>query len=107
MKKKINVKNVMDKETKARFDAITRMGCCVCREYHGVISPAVVHHLTGLENGRAMGRKSPDENTIALCPTHHTDFLGIHYLGKREWERRFGLQSDYLLKTNQLLKEMN
>jgi hypothetical protein len=95
----------MNKATKKRFEKISQIGCIVCRQHHGVITPALVHHLTGLENGRAMGRKSPDDHTIGLCLHHHTGFLGVHTMGKRAWEAEFGSQADYLEMTNQLLGE--
>ena len=97
----------MNKATKKRFEAISNLGCIVCRQHHGVITPALVHHLTGLENGRAMGRKAPDDHTIGLCLHHHTGFLGVHTMGKRAWEAEFGSQADYLEMTNQLLGELH
>lgn len=94
------------KERRKRFDRIADLGCIVCLKNMGVRTPAVIHHLVGLENGRAMGKKSPDENAIALCVHHHTGFLGIHHMGKRAWENEHGTQADYLEMTNQLLDRL-
>lgn len=97
----------MNKEIKKRFDAISRIGCIVCRNEMGIYTPALVHHLLGQENGRKMGRKATDDKTIGLCLHHHDGFLGIHRLGKRAWEEKFGTQADMLEQTNDILRTMN
>lgn len=94
----------MNIETKKRFNAISELGCIVCREQHGIFTPPLVHHLTGLENGRKTGRKAPDDKTIGLCLHHHTGFLGVHTLGKRAWEEQFASQEYYLALTNKLIE---
>ena len=91
----------MNKATKARFDAIARMGCIVCRAA-GQITPASIHHLTGIKY-RSMGKKASDEHVIPLCYYHHQGKLGIHRLGMRVFEAMFGTQEELLRLTNELL----
>lgn len=90
----------MDKATKARFDAIARMGCIVCRLYYGVYSPACLHHLTGIKY-RSTGKKASDAHVIPLCHRHHQGQDGIHAIGMRAWEKRFGTQQELLSMVNE------
>lgn len=87
---------------KARFDAITKMGCIVCRIKTGFITPGSIHHLTGLKY-RATGKKADDKHTICLCHFHHQGAHGIHHLGARRWEKMFGEQTWLLAVSNEIL----
>jgi len=31
-----------------------------------------------------------------ICHTHHQGLQGIHYLGNKEWEKKFGTQEELL-----------
>ena len=90
---------------KFRFIKIAELGCIVCREFYGVFSPALIHHLIGLEF-RSIGKKASDDDTIGLCHNHHVNGTKEHpaiHSHPEEFERRFGTQG-YLLKlTNDLL----
>ncbi len=48
-----------------RLDALSRMGCIVCRKAHGSFVQNDIQHLT--TGGRRMGERF----TIPLCPWHH------------------------------------
>jgi len=87
-----------EKERRERFDALSEMGCCICGR------PPQIHHRIGIKY-KGMGQKAGDEFTIPLCMEHHTGPEGIHALGKRAWEERFGDQ-DYLLEVTNLKIEM-
>jgi len=89
----------MKQATKRRFNLLARHGCAPCRYLLGVNSPAVIHHLTGIEF-RATGKKADDIHTIPLCPRHHDGEDGIHTLGKRVWEERWGEQKMWLGRVN-------
>ena len=73
------------KERKARFNALSQHGCCIC------LRPAEIHHLLGIKYS-GMGQKADDEYTIPLCVEHHRGHIGIHHLGQRKWESIFGEQ---------------
>lgn len=90
------------KERKDRFTRLTRLGCIVCREVHGLHVPANIHHLTGIKY-RATGKRAGDENSIPLCHFHHQGAHGIHHIGMRAWESRFGTQERLLAETNRLI----
>lgn len=91
------------KTSKQRFDALARMGCCVCRNIAGLSgfysSETCIHHLTGSKY-RGMGMKAKDEHTIPLCHFHHQGAEGIHTLGMRVWEAKFGTQTELLEQCN-------
>ena len=81
---------------KERFDRLSEMGCIVCGQ------PPQIHHLIGVKY-RGMGQKADDQYTIPLCLDHHTGAEGIHTLGKRPWEAKYGTQEELLEKTNDKL----
>jgi hypothetical protein len=78
-----------------RFERLVAHGCAVCR------GPAIIHHCGGgsvLDSGikRGVGQKNSDDLTIPLCPHHHNGDEGIHTLGVRTWEERYGRQTEHL-----------
>lgn len=72
------------------WDKLRQLGCIVCRQ------PPHIHHLL---TGRAFGRKTSHSTCIGLCPNHHIGPEGIHTLGKRAWERKYGLEVTLLAET--------
>jgi hypothetical protein len=87
-----------EKSRQKRFDALSEVGCAICGR------PPQIHHLIGIAH-RGMGQKAGDEYTIPLCMDHHTGPEGIHTLGKRAWESKYGDQ-EYLLDVTNLKIEM-
>ncbi len=51
-----------NKEEKKWLDAITELGCIVCRQEMNIYSPAEVHHINGGSNHL---------ESIPLCFEHH------------------------------------
>lgn len=92
-------------ERKARFDALVRIGCVVCRR-NGIYSEPHIHHALGIKY-RATGKKASDEHTYPLCGYHHQGADGVHHLGLREFERRFGGQDEMLEEVNSLIERYN
>lgn len=92
-----------------RYQAITDIGCLVCRLFYGVYTRPAIHHLVGLKY-RSLGKKSKDEHSIGLCPCHHQygsiDHPAIHS-HPAEFEKRFGTQEELLNITNELIKKNN
>jgi len=80
------------KSEKNYMARVSRLGCIVCDTvlgYEG--SPAVIHHIR-----RAGVRASSP--IIPLCVRHHTGEDGIHTLGRRHFERKFGTTEEALLQ---------
>jgi hypothetical protein len=72
---------------KKHMDRIAQLPCAVC----GLL-PAAVHHLD-------TQHKRIDLMTIPLCLRHHQGDEGIHTLGSKAWQERFGYEAELLTKT--------
>ena len=85
---------------KKHMARVAGLGCVICRRSGYPDTPAHVHHL---RSGTGLGRAS-HLDTIPLCPMHHTGATGIHYMGRRAWERRWGVtELELLAETKALL----
>lgn len=85
----------MTKDEKNHMGRVQALGCMICG------SNAQVHHI---RTGQGLKRASHYE-TIPLCPVHHTTGgygVAIH-AGKKEWEKRFGLEIDFLEEVRKIL----
>lgn len=93
-------------ERKARFDALSRIGCVVCRVFHGVHTQPQIHHLLGTKY-RAIGKKADDAHTIPLCVWHHTgghpDIDSAHGQPKA-FAQLYGTQEELLEMTNKMIE---
>ncbi len=84
---------------------VAESGCIVCRNIYGVYSPAEIHHIRA---GQGAGQRASNYDTIGLCPLHHR--LGGYgvaiHAGQREWEKRYGTETELLEQTKQLLENV-
>lgn len=81
---------------------VAALGCWACRRAGVRNVPAEVHHIL---EGRIKGRRSPDEDTIPLCPQHHRTGghgVAIHE-GSESWRAQWGSELDML---RQVLTEL-
>lgn len=78
-------------EAARHMGRVAELGCIVCRR------PALVHHI----NCKTMGRRANNFQTIPLCSYHHDAQQpeGVHHLGTRVWEKRYGTEYSLLRKT--------
>lgn len=63
--------------------------CAVCHRI-----PVQAHHV------RRLGERKDDRRAVPLCAPHHLHDWGpdaIHRLGRREFERRFGVDLEELI----------
>lgn len=85
------------------MDAITGLGCIVCRLFHHADTPGVPHHI--LSGGRRKGHLW----TICLCdPGHHQgsptkDKISRHP-DKARFETAYGTELELLEKTRELVQ---
>jgi hypothetical protein len=80
------------KAEKEHMRKLAELGCILCIEYLGkYATPAEIHHI------RRSGKRS-NAPVIPLCPEHHRGNSGIHGLGRRSFEFRYGLTEEYLLE---------
>lgn len=83
--------------TKAEREHMTRvagLGCVICGDV------AQVHHITGA----GMGLRASHYDTYPLCLLHHTGSEGIHTIGIKTWQARFGYEREFLAQTKQVLE---
>ena len=93
-------------QREARFNALARIGCTVCRIYYQAHTECHIHHATGLKY-RAMGKKAHDLDTFGLCEKHHTQGSKEHpsiHRQPAEFESRFGTQEFLLDAVNQMIE---
>ena len=80
---------------RAHMGRVAALGCIICG------MPAQCHHI----NAKGMGMRSSNFEVIPLCANHHTDGghgVAIH-AGKKTWESKYGLESELLAKTRELV----
>jgi hypothetical protein len=83
----------MTKDEKIAFDKIARLGCILCSSVLGFEgSPAELHHI------RRFGGKRSSSPVIPLCPEHHRGNSGVHGLGAKGFERKWGVTQERLLE---------
>jgi len=87
------------KAEKMHKAALVELGCMVCRQEFGITdSPVQLHHL------RTGGWGKGDYTTlIPLCPEHHSGKTGVHGMGTKAFERRYGSQISFLQMAEGLL----
>jgi hypothetical protein len=80
------------KDEKNYMARVARLGCILCSTvlgYEG--SPAEIHHI------RRAGVRATSP-IIPLCPEHHRGNNGVHGMGRKAFERKFGTTEEALLQ---------
>lgn len=77
------------------LDALAAQGCVLCRHLGYPGTPAEIHHLRA---GMGAGQRNTNDNAIPLCPEHHRGNTGYHGLGRRAFERTYGVTELDLLR---------
>lgn len=67
-----------DKEFMGRVAAL---GCIICKQ------PATIHHI---RKGMGMGQRNTHRKILPLCHNHHQGKEGIHTLGTKTWQAKYG-----------------
>jgi hypothetical protein len=91
------------KDEQRHKDAITRLGCMVCRRLFIVLEPGPVelHHFRGGGWGKGDYR-----SLMPLCHEHHRGDTGIHGLGTKGFAAHYGFdQIDLLNDALELIAE--
>ncbi|MFN4148458.1 MAG: Ref family recombination enhancement nuclease [Rhodocyclaceae bacterium] len=76
------------------------LGCALCRHLGLGATPAELHHP---REGTGMGRRAAHTDVIPLCPEHHRGRSGIHGLGRRAFERTYGVTERELVEATRAL----
>lgn len=85
----------MKKAERAHLSQIAEQGCVLCLHLGYGRTPAEIHHL---RSGMGMGQRNNNMNVIPLCPEHHRGNTGFHGLGRRAFERKYGVTELDLLE---------
>jgi hypothetical protein len=90
------------KDEKKSLDKIARLGCILCSTILGFEdTPAELHHI------RRAGKRATSP-VIPLCPEHHRGNGGIHGLGRKSFEAKYGITEEELLeRVNKRLRKEN
>jgi len=83
-------------KAKAHMGRVADVGCIVCWEQLAQYVPAMVHHI---RDGAGLSQRSSDWLTLPLCHNHHQGYDGIHSIGTRAWEGRYGTELSLLAET--------
>lgn len=84
----------MTKAERSHMGKVAALGCVLCRRLGYGETPAEVHHV---REGQGGAQRASDFLTIPLCPEHHRGASGLHGLGTRGFERRYGIDELGLL----------
>ena len=80
----------MTKDEKKHYDKVARLGCILCRYLNLGETPAEIHHI------RRYGGKRDFAPVIGLCPEHHRGNTGVHGLGRKGFEKKYGITEEEL-----------
>jgi hypothetical protein len=76
------------------------LGCALCRRLGLGATPASLHHP---RTGVGAARKAGEFEVIPLCYAHHQGGVGVHGMGRKAWERVFGITEAELTAETQRL----
>jgi hypothetical protein len=82
-------------QEKAHMGRVASMGCILCSHVFGIHgTPAIVHHLR-TDQGK---KRASHFDTLPLCPPHHQHSgVGVHDMGRRQFEAKYGISEVGLL----------
>ena len=82
----------MTKNEKEHYRKVAELGCSLCRHQGNEGTPAELHHI------RRGGVRSSSP-IIPLCTYHHRGSgTSIHEMGRKRFEREYGITEEQLLK---------
>jgi len=83
----------MTNAQREHYRKVAELGCALCRHQGNEGTPAELHHI------RRTGRRS-DAPVIPLCPYHHRGSnTSIHGMGRKRFEKEYGVTEESLLQT--------
>jgi hypothetical protein len=83
-------------ERKRHLSRVVSLGCIICGNH------ANAHHI---RSGNGMSQKASDFETVPLCHHHHQGSEGIHTLGTKAWQARYGSERELLEQTRSALQQ--
>lgn len=93
----------MNKADRAYLDAVARDGCLLCAILGTPGTPGEIHHQ---RTGIGAGRRATHRQTVCLCFEHHRGATGLHGLGRKAFEKRYGItELDLIERTTRSVKQ--
>lgn len=86
----------MNKLERKHYDRLASFGCILCNFLEYGETPAEIHHI---RHG-GLRKNAP---VIPLCPEHHRGNGGVHGMGRKAFERHYGISEEGLLELLQLV----
>lgn len=83
----------MTKAEESHLSRVASLGCLICGAH-----PAAIHHI------RRYGAKRDHFNVIGLCHLHHQGAEGVHHLGSKAWQKKYGSYEDLQAKLEKLME---
>jgi hypothetical protein len=82
------------RDEKIALNKIAELGCILCSEVLGIEggSAAELHHV------RRYGSVRSASPVLPLCPEHHRGNFGVHGLGTKGFENKWGVTYEELLE---------
>jgi hypothetical protein len=81
------------RDEKIALNQIAELGCILCSEVLGIEgTPAELHHV------RRYGTKRATSPILPLCREHHRGNTGVHGLGTKGFENKWGVTYEELLE---------
>lgn len=84
-KKARRSKSSMDRDV---MGAVASQGCALCLHLGYGATPSEIHHR---RDNVGAGQRSSHIDVIGLCPEHHRGNSGYHGLGRKAFEREYGV----------------
>ncbi len=81
---------------------VAASGCILCRRLgYGDTAPEI-HHI---RTRTGAGKRASHFDVIGLCPEHHRGQTGLHGMGRKAFERHYGVtELELLAETKDMLK---
>jgi len=86
------------KAEKQYMGKVAELGCILCKHLNLGETPAELHHP---RTGTGAGRRASNMDVIPLCPEHHRGNSGLHGMGRKAFERYYGITELQLMEKAQ------
>ena len=85
------------KSEREYLNKVAQLPCPICKllGYPGD-GGVEIHHVRGI--GLGLGVRNNHFNTVGLCPSHHRGNDGYHGMGRKAFERKYGVTEQELLE---------
>jgi hypothetical protein len=83
------------KAEKQYMGKVADIGCILCKHLNLGETPAELHHP---RTNTGAGRRASNMDLIPLCPEHHRGNSGLHGMGRKAFEKYYGITELQLME---------